>query len=70
MNRSKYEMTIVFTQIEVGTFTQFFSLSYQRCGHLATTVNIKTSYWPLVDTHPHQRGRSSPYGNHHINLQH
>jgi len=38
-NCQKYEMTIVYTQIEVGTFSQFFSLPFDDYGHLPSIAS-------------------------------
>jgi len=32
----KFDISIIYTQIEVGTFDQFFSSSYQKYGHLVS----------------------------------
>ena len=40
----QFNISITYTQIEIGTFTQFFTLPYSTYGHLATT-SYCTQLW-------------------------
>jgi hypothetical protein len=41
----KYEMSILFTQLEVGPFDQFFSMPYVTFGHLASLSMCHQLWW-------------------------
>jgi len=44
----KFNISLIYTQLEIGLFCQFFSSSYLRCGHL-TTTSIGIQIWSELE---------------------